>query len=719
MLSKDEKTEPKFLNISSETKQEFESIELHIKQLLQEVSFLVETTQTDKEFALENQKVMEHAMSTLSNCKICSEQFPSFQFQLEAQAKELNSLIQKTLKNSTSAQFETQYIYSEGSEFLNSQLQSFKTKCEKAADKLGLNLHWSEGNQPPDSYFKVSIEFSDSISSKPCKETIDEMEPCNGYSTKFSLCSYKHYHLESLFAFNCQILANFNNFLKVILYLKIQLESSLRYLETITEQSYYKHKIYKQAKGSTYMKTKVLSSESFAEMLEQMLLLGKSLKCENKKLYSFIKLLPKQLKTSQETCMFISDFFSSGTPNYSHLERVKQIYTLTKQVASCLLYLCDQFESSVSSEESKELFLKHVSDVAENRLYRALHMKSSLLKDSQPQKVISELNLCRNQLLFYIKEFAKLKNYHKWEEIANKLSVASFRIPEGKVRHSNSINKAGFHSYNSSWGANTQVSESFEKVQLDSSEVSEKELSWSTEDQKLDFQKTKKIIISDKFLDLATYDSLLNSLKSEVKEIHSQGLKGWKKQLKLLKKHEKEQSALNELEIHTKPSGSIKSVYPRSSTKVLLKSSTNSSRKELSRSKTPNYLWKPSLGSVIEGPRQNLYQELGKLESDLNSVIEPQSTNLSPLKAKGLEGQLIKHTGFRKQLCSKAKTFNTPLSSRRVTQIQNDRSLSPIEQVRKLRTEFENQEKLIAAKVQKNTCKFRSSGKIISLNSKK
>ena len=365
-------------------------------------------------------------------------------------------------------------------------------------------------------------------------------------------------------------------------------------------------------------------------------------------------------------------------------------------------------------------------------LYRYFHLKSEILKQYQPHSLSKEMYICRGML-----EDRLLQCFGgKDEEMTGKVTALTVRTVdvrkgEGGVRTSRQV--PSLHSYSSSWDLETNPQPSDPASFLDTKTVStvkdpnqwsESSLSCSVASlkdlvdgpdsgRKFEVKGLKGVYypierIPDKL------NLVRNTLNRQTKDLYSSGVTGWKQSLKSLGASEKQLqraiSGTTDLPWHDDISpvpekDSVSHVSPHSNTFV---------RSHLSRSNTPNRIKSISEHSSQGGPRYSrstfrpsFQAGTGEVEligqrSEKTAIMKlSRSSNLvqmirSTAKGQRLEEEIVRElnrlapkvdTNVGRQL-SATVHHATHYLKHRIDLVQRDRSLSPFDKIKCVRSEF-------------------------------
>ncbi|CAG9330797.1 unnamed protein product [Blepharisma stoltei] len=320
-----------------------------------------------------------------------------------------------------------------------------------------------------------------------------------------------------------------------IMYFPIQLQTSDQSCLPI-------HNILNQGSGKS----------TFFERLRQVYSLGKSIS-------GFLKILCEQSKENQ----FLIKF-KKANRRVSKIKISEKADNIGFAVEVSLRRLSQLKKTNIDANKAFYYRLNN------NVLYRLLHMKSTILKKFQPHSIAIGLGIARNRLTSLMKAYIsdRKEDPLNWEKNIRVLTLKRFDLAsiENKVHHSYTLNTAGCHSYESSWelqcvGDDKYIPEKSDKEESSnksssssgssSSRVSESELSYNSDSDKSpetpDLTRYRNKIRSSQDINLNSLKELTRSLNNEVRSIHHKGLIGWKKNLKNLRKVEEKSLVNNEV----------------------------------------------------------------------------------------------------------------------------------------------------------------------------
>ncbi|CAG9316138.1 unnamed protein product [Blepharisma stoltei] len=604
-----------FNTISAKLQPKFDSYIVQIHQFSQELTYLLTIAENDRVFAENNKDDIEQIKEALGKSANCENKLSRSIMTLHTLAQEIDEQLNWTWKILFSCQNEINKVYFILNDFISEEKEKLTSKSQEIANECRIQysqLIWKEeGNNEEvidKNLFRTpKVLFNNSISSHVCKEQAEISFSCTKLQLRGAhVCKKSVQHVIDVFNYNAQVLANFNNLQKVLLYLKLTLEKIDKIFKTIIGQANIKIKILDHIVGVN--KTLLFNDDTFAGFIDKISRQENKLNEELSKLNTYITKFPAQLQTSDQSCLPISNILSQVSLKSTNYDKLKQAYSLGKSVSAFLQVLCEQkkenkFVNNVKKSNRRvskirisekidsidfvvEVSLRRLSQLKNtsaeankvfyhrlnnNILYKLIHMKSTILKKFQPHSTAISLSNARNRLTELMRAHidARKEDPLNWDKNIRVLMLKKFDFAsiENKVHHSYTLNAVGSHSYESSWelqciGDDKYSSENSEEDQpsveyspsssSSSSTVSESELSEISEisykkTEIFDHNRYRNKIRGNQDFNISSLQDLTKSLNAEVKDIHKKGLTGWKKDLKNLRKREEKSLINNEV----------------------------------------------------------------------------------------------------------------------------------------------------------------------------
>ncbi|CAG9309957.1 unnamed protein product [Blepharisma stoltei] len=780
---------PSFAKILNYLSFEFEDFLLQIQHFAEELTFLVSLAENDIAFCTDSQDIINQSKATLAKVDHCEVKTSKILDIFSVLTREIDNQIEKSLKHIKNCQTEISQIYFFLNDFISEESANLIGAVKDMISETRVNFdnfNWKEDISAEENCYSKKIPkitFSHSINSHECKvpQQLGQIH-LNLQMTEAKIYKKNPNLIAEVFNYNAQILANANNMQKVLLYLKIILENTEKHIKTINEQTYLKHEAYSH-KGNIhpYMKDKIYDEDKYSSFLAELTENYNRFSEELSKLNSYIQNFGNQFGISQMSLIPVKDLLSYAIGKRTILDKLKLIYNNASKISDLMRILSEQNENTqvikgiIKDSKLNQLrdsdslnddnlhrfsILRRTSTIVSqtlhgrmhnNILYALFHMKASILKKIQIHSLVVELSNTRTQLVISMKKFIKKKGIDAkaWEKKLKILTIKKFNFDgiENKIKHSEGINVAGYHSYNSSWDLqcinedeslqkpcknNSIGSQSHSSDSISSSSIYAESLLSDTENnrdksstQPFDKNKMNYKPLGKNQIDSETLDHLVNLLNKEVKKIHSNGVGGWKKRLKDLNNVESKNDFVPATKMHLLQRVSQANLVKERPSKLLT----------MRRSTTPEiphfiqlqaqFTARESIVSTTPQPTCLPHFLEEETPSRIRRITKPNKPPPLVLRNNKFSAQevirKIKKTLYGEKLSADIlekkkseennlnrcfETQNKPNSNmkkgmrfyncadasvkRRILQIDRDRSLSPIDKLQTMRGEFEH-----------------------------
>lgn len=516
-----------FTQMSNILANQIDNMSLKLRHFAQDLGILKDLAKKSDKFIEENLEILRGVDKAIENVSEMDCRMGKVLYSYGVLAKELDFQLENGVVILAKAYSEISKIYFLLHDYEEIEHKRFEQLVREKAISARISpalFIWNEdsdnykvfiNNRLQGKYLKAkknpSVEYSDSIESRPFQIQDDRYFECNYGNTKSSnSCSTSPEHIFEVFTYAAQTLANINNLQKIILYLKLNFEKLDTIFKAIHKQTLIKLEYYYTKDILTEEnKKKIWKTSVYAQILDDLIGIQNSIENEGSKLSSHILHLPTQIAYSQTTCIPLNEPSIAG--KQSIFEKIKQFmpcfnkllnvirflnksdYLISDQISRNSMYL----PTDRSEEESEHCSYKLLCSMSSrdtikqiefsrklsaNLIYKMMHLRSTILKKIQPHNIAMELFNIRKSLSSSMLRFIELENSDpfQWLKNVRVLIVKNFDfyLIENKVHHSYAINQMGYHSYNSSW--ELQTDDEIQEIRDSPDFLNAKRHSWSS-----------------------------------------------------------------------------------------------------------------------------------------------------------------------------------------------------------------------------------------------
>ena len=569
----------------------------------------------------------------------------------------------------------------------------------------------------------AEIRYSQGLKTEFCKDLSPPLLRCPKDIDQCRLIT----HIDHVFANSAKCLSNVRNLEQILLYLKLHLASLAKVWDSLLEDLRVKLQLYSsQKEHGELLQLKLASDEDLFATFERLKELADAIASEGSKLSSHIEHLPEQLAYSARTCLSVD-------PD-QHLAALLRENRLKTLASACVRMRNDLAELMEEGERGKRgtgqrrstrelLKAESGSELPESGeyrrslkgdsrkdqlLYRFYHLKSLLLKQFQPQRLVQRLIKSRSNLETLLLRVLSGKQPDLAVKVAA-IGTSPLRITNSAVP---ALDSSG-HSYESGWDLEVGLEQSYAQSHCSISTAghpeqwSESELTGSVESlSQLIPEDTKKMTLSGLkgvYYPLEKIENkqkfAKNLLNKQTKAIYQAGVEGWKQRLKDLTASEVQLRQNLAKQKGTPWQECLSPVFPAQTSPI------SSSLSFLSRSLTPSKASsKPTFRSstrlkgqidvslaVIESKTSHIAMEKLSRSRNLSAVIRSTATG------RRLEQEITKE--LKRLAPAPDKEVGRQLSAtvrrpshylkHRLHLVQRDRSLSPFDKIKCVREEFQ------------------------------
>jgi hypothetical protein len=534
-------------------------------------------------------------------------------------------------------------------------------------------------------------------------------------------------HIDHVFANAAKCLSNVRNLEQVLLYMKLHLVSLAKVWDGLLEDLRLKLQLYSsQKEHGQLLKLKLASDKDLFATFERLKELADAIASEGSKLSSHIEHLPEQLAYSARTCLPVdSDQHLAALLRENRLKTLASACVRMRNDLAELMEEGERGKRGAGQRRSTRELLKAESGSellesgeyrrtlqgdsrSEQLLYRFYHLKSMLLKQYQPQRLIQRLIKRRSNLEDLL---LRLLSGKQPDLAANVAAIGTFPL-----RFTNpaipALDSSG-HSYESSWDLEVGPLQSYAQSHCSISTAghpeqwSESELTGSVESlSQLIPEDSKKITLTGLkgvYYPVEKIENrqklAKNMLNKQTKAVYQAGIEGWKQRLKDLTASEVQLRQNLAKKKETPWQECLSPVFPAQSSPI------SSCLSYLSRSLTPSKASsKPTFRSSTR-PKGQIDESLAVIESKTSHIaLEKLSKNRnlsavirSTATGRRLEQEITKE--LKRLAPAPDKEVGRQLSAtvhrpshylkHRLRLVQRDRSLSPFDKIKCVREEFQ------------------------------
>lgn len=652
---------------------------------------------------------------------------------LESQAGVAETLVARVLRTIFSSREDASEYFFQVQEALEREttaLQAKTTKLIESIPSFSGVLLWEDTNSPSTirkfldkstthrskSPIRAEIRFSQSIKTDFCRNLSQPLLRCPKETDQCRAMP----HIDHIFTNAAICLSNFLNLKQILLYIKLHFGTLAQVLSGLLGNLQLKLQLYgSKREHGQLIKLEIATDKDLFAVLDRVKDLAESIASEGLKLMSHVEHLPEQLAYSARTCLPLDG--GQGMAAVVRENRLRALATACGRVKTDLGELMEgdgeRLKRAGRSSAQDLLPVPSGSELAgsgecrrplqgdsrtEPLLYRFYHLKSLLLKQYQPQRLIQRLLKCRNHL-----ETALLRLLSgKQPDLASRIAATAPQV------HLSSPATASlqpdFHSYQSSWDLQITPLQSFALSQCNVStpgqpdKWSESELTGSVESlSELVGGEMKKMVV--KGLRFEYYPTekgqngtrlAKNTLNKQTKAVYRAGVEGWKQSLKDLTASEVQLAKSIAKKGETPWQDCLSPVFPAQSSPI------SSASSYLSQSLTPS---KGTFRSSTR-PKKRIDESLTMIESQTSNIALEKlgrSKNLtaairSTATGRRLEQEITKELDRLAPSLDRAvgrhlsATVHRPSHylHHRLHLVQKDRSLSPFDKIKSVREEF-------------------------------
>lgn len=645
---------------------------------------------------------------------------------LESQAGVAETLGARVLRTAlTSREDASQYFFlvQEALERETATLRAKATKLVESVPNFTGTLLWEDTNssttvrkllEKPTTHrskspIRAEIRFSQGLKTDFCRNLSlpllrcpKEMDTCRAIP-----------HIDHIFTNAAICLSNFQSLKQILLFLKLHFGTLAQVFADLLGDLELKLQLYgSQRHHRQLIRLKTGSDKDLFAVLGRLKGLAETIAGEGLKLQSYVERLPEQLGYSARTCLSLDT--GQQVAGLLRENRLKALAAACVRVKSDLEELMEgegeRLKRSSAREplpvpgeitESEERTTQ--ADRTDQLLYLFYHLKSRLLKQYQPQRLIQRLIECRTRL-----EESLLRLLSgKQPELAARIA-ATAPSPFPLFSTATVSVQADCHSYQSSWDLEISPLQSFDHSHCSGTipgqpgRWSESELTGSVESlSELIQGETKKMTV--KGLRNVYYPMekvknrtklAKNTLNKQTKAVYQAGVEGWKQNLKDLTASEVQLTQSIAKSKETPWQDCLSPVFPAQTSPI------SSGSSYLSRSLTPSKAtFRPSTK-----PKKRTDESLARIESQTSQIALEKlsrSRNLtatirSTATGRRLEQEITKE--LERLAPSLDRAVGRQLSAtvhrpshylhHRLHLVQKDRSLSPFDRIKSVREEF-------------------------------